>query len=791
MSRKASLAGSASLAAVILALASQGAVAQYAPGDFHNHTTCTDGTGNVDFLVNPSVNRLGLAFFMQTDHGGNGNRDCRFTDLDYSVGSNPGTTANPNVNTDGPQFGAPQDGANPKDGALWVDTIGVANLLGDATTSSIGVVTQASGQQTATSVRAMWRWQNIQQFEYPLVRRAGKANPQAIVIAGLETNNPGHEHTDVTILNGQTSPRIAALGNATALGQWEYRFDRSDTDLSGGRVITPTGLDNGANTGTTPNSLTGPTIAAGSAGWNAGAFGKGSGIQTFNGSGSTAATQAATAISVTNTAALGFANGGYGGHYKSTRGVVQLQQNFPLTSFYVPAHLERAGAFNTLGSNGFNIEHLRDFNNAGPTVAVGFESQPGHQAAYFRGEYNNCGLPAGTNGRGLTCGSSGVTGSVDPGASARRSSGGGFTYGGTGGYAAVIGGVWDNLLAEGRNWWFFGSSDYHNRGQYNQAENWRQKASSDADFQPGEYQKVYVPKANTVSAQRVVDAIRAGNAYSVEGDLIGSDLQVTASGGGQTATMGQTLVVPAGTDVTVTITGTLPSAVNNSPYSFPNPILKSASLPDQPLNAPKLDHVDFIGGAVTGIIPRNTSGAQDNWAVAPTNPAYTQPQVPGFIVNPANATEVTTALNAAAVAAPSNTAASLLVTRDTSTVARGQRFTVTYTISNVQGPRFIRARGTNLPAGIANATDGSGNPSRDDQKIKIRCTDAACPSHTALPAIPAQNAGLNTGDKAVISDVLAWSDLWFYTNPIFIRTTNDAPLRAEVNAALAKKLAGG
>ena len=35
-------------------------------------------------------------------------------------------------------------------------------------------------------------------------------------------------------------------------------------------------------------------------------------------------------------------------------------------SYYVPAHLERAGPFNPNGNNGFNIEHLRNFNNAGP-----------------------------------------------------------------------------------------------------------------------------------------------------------------------------------------------------------------------------------------------------------------------------------------------------------------------------------------------------------------------------------------------------------------------------------------
>ena len=56
-------------------------------------------------------------------------------------------------------------------------------------------------------------------------------------------------------------------------------------------------------------------------------------------------------------------------------------------SYYVPAHLERAGPFNPNGNNGFNIEHLRNFNNAAPTVAFGLETQPGHGASDARGEY--------------------------------------------------------------------------------------------------------------------------------------------------------------------------------------------------------------------------------------------------------------------------------------------------------------------------------------------------------------------------------------------------------------------
>ena len=52
---------------------------------------------------------------------------------------------------------------------------------------------------------------------------------------------------------------------------------------------------------------------------------------------------------------------------------------------------------------------------------------------------------------------------------------------------AQIGGVWDALLGEGRNWWFFASSDWHNRGMFGPDDR-----RSSQDFYPGEYQRTYV-----------------------------------------------------------------------------------------------------------------------------------------------------------------------------------------------------------------------------------------------------------------------------------------------------------
>src|SRR5690349_7503735 len=52
----------------------------YVSGDFHNHTTCSDGTISMQKLVKKATDKQdtpwGLDWFVQAGHGGNGNRNC-------------------------------------------------------------------------------------------------------------------------------------------------------------------------------------------------------------------------------------------------------------------------------------------------------------------------------------------------------------------------------------------------------------------------------------------------------------------------------------------------------------------------------------------------------------------------------------------------------------------------------------------------------------------------------------------------------------------------------------------
>lgn len=609
----------------------------YVAGDMHNHNTCTDGSVAAGYAIDRSVARgtasaggsnFDLDWFTLGNHGGSGNRDCRFSDTSANL---PGETT-----------------------TTWNQTLG-------QTIDGI-TITSLKGTANGTGSNAkMWRWQSIQEVEYPtIVNRTPLYNK--VLIEGLEWIVPGHEHVDVAVIAGQNP---SGAGNADKMAEFEYRFDRADTDAIG------------------------PVI-------------DGSANQLWPGK-----------DNVNNV--------GTAGHQKALEGIKWLQTNYPLQSYVIPTHTERQGPFNSSGTAGYNIEHFRDFNNAGPTVAFGIES-PGHFAEG---------------------GASGGSGSYKTGAV------GGGTYGMAGIYTAKVGGLWDGMLGEGRNFFIYVSSDWHSRGAGGARDSF-----TTADFIPGEYTKLYVPNAGHFSAQSIVDGMRSGNSYSVNADIVGPDLVFRAKArGDEWKTMGETLVVRPGDEVTVEMSMTVP-AENNSPYSFNNPLLEQVGI-KQPLNKPSLDHVDLITGNITGVIAPGATG----YAVA----------------NSAGTAGAAIVYNSSAAIARQIPAAQMhREHRDGESVRL--RFTTTFTAGKT--PFYIRARGTNIPVGTPNVTDTAGNPLLDANNALVSCTDAACPAH--LETV--------NGVKMVTHDVQAYSNVWFYANPIFVRPEGSPKLLVETNAELARKL---
>jgi len=397
---------------------------------------------------------------------------------------------------------------------------------------------------------------------------------------------------------------------------------------------------------------------------------------------------------------------GIQGHAKAVAAAQWMQAYYPYTSYQVPAHVERKGEWNRdKGGNntGWNIEHFRDLNNAAPTVCFGAEFQPGHQADGNRGGFS-------------------------PGNDENPLAGAfGGTYGGTGYYAATIGGLWDALLGEGRNFWFFASSDWHDKGEDGDQFS---EDTTNADFWPGEYQKdyVFVRNERRFSAQDIVNGMRSGNSFVVQGDLI-DGLEFSAVRAEKTSwgwrliersekTMGETLEVRAGDLVVVTVKVRDPEDRNHCPYTFDNPSLVQMGI-NIPLNTPELHHVDLIGGNVTGKI------------------------------DPSDLDDYTNPINPSTQILKQSLKSEMVEGRD-----GWQSFSYVF-IAEKGKDRYLRLRGTNLPPNTPNETDAVGNPLADSMAANIDCSAANCT------------------DGKLDHDVEAWSDLWFYSNPIYVDVVGD------------------
>jgi len=177
--------------------------------------------------------------------------------------------------------------------------------------------------------------------------------------------------------------------------------------------------------------------------------------------------------------------------------------------------------------------------------------------------------------------------------------------------------------------------------------------------------------------------------------------------------MGEKLTMGPNQNVTVKVRVYAPANnTNNCPYTFDNPSLAQVNI-HQPLNKPVLHHVDLISGEVTG-------------KVKPGDAKYT---------NPTNNT--------------AKVVQTVLLT-DMKDEGKGWK-SFTYTFKPTASCYF-RLRGTNMPPATPNETDKWGNPLADSLAGNVKYTPPTGGNPISLDY-----------------DVEAWADLWFYSNPIFIR----------------------
>jgi hypothetical protein len=567
----------------------------YLPGDFHQHSLYTDG-GRPFFELNRQNPNYGLDWWANSEHGGERNRD--------------GVGKYWDEYTD--ELGNP---ANP--------------ILGD--------------EEFSGGHQEMWRWQSLRDFVYPDIKILREFYPDKPIISGLEWNVPGHEHCSTAIYQYDDT--------ATAISEFEFRFDRSDDDNSRARD--------------------------GEIGILGAALAKTNGREYACGDNTCASSK--DREDAKQDAILGVE-------------WLQAMKDAGIgDAWVVPAHVERAWSY--------TIEDFRNWMDAGPDVVLGAEFAPGHQTSSDRGF-----------GRGSL---------------------GGGTYGGTGFYAAMVGGLWDGLLAEGRKFFHFASSDYH----------WHW-GDGGSDFWPGEYQKTYT-YINTKAEdeiQAVFDGNRSGNTWNVQGDLI-DELEFTVRSRGKEAMMGQTLQVKKGQMVMVKIKVHDPKSPNFCPFDFNNPSLAQVGI-EQPLNMPELHHIDLIAGTITGNVPMTVFDAEGRPDTDATDYGTDAQVIETFY-----------------------------------RVGKGSYMHFFYRFI-AEKDMFLRLRGTNLPAGVPFETDVSGNPLADSE-ANDNIYELMETEEEGYNGLTNKLLNLDLIDDLRISNinklddvVEAYADLWFYSNPIFIEVVD-------------------
>ncbi|MEV6863726.1 CehA/McbA family metallohydrolase [Streptosporangium subroseum] len=230
---------------------------------------------------------------------------------------------------------------------------------------------------------------------------------------------------------------------------------------------------------------------------------------------------------------------------------------------------------------------IRGWRDAQPSIAVGMEGAPGHQAA---------GIPKPNgpgSGRGFYDSSPGAD--SHPGYPAESYK----TFGGFDWMTATVGGLWDSLLAEGKSWWITANSDAHQvygdasdrgpgsnfdlNGKYDDPVYAGVPKLANGDFWPGYYSRTHVGAQN-VSYSSVMDGIREGRVWVDHGGLIsGLVVRARETGRGQGGvTLGDSLSIRKGARVELTIEITLANQPNWAQF------------------VPTLAHVDVIQGDVTG-----------------------------------------------------------------------------------------------------------------------------------------------------------------------------------------------
>lgn len=350
-------------------------------------------------------------------------------------------------------------------------------------------------------------------------------------------------------------------------------------------------------------------------------------------------------------------------HEKALAGVKWLAEHFPMSSYVVLNHPSRQLRY--------SIADIRDFNDAAPSVAFGFEGIPGHQKAANRGGYDR-GPFKDEEGKDIT--------------------GKARTYGGADSMIAEVGGTWDALLGEGRRFFTFVNSDFHDPNY---------------DFWPGEYAKDFayvedIDHDGIFSPVELLQALRSGNSYVAMGNLI-NGLEFSAENGRDKVGMGSTLSVDQQDEVEITIR-----------FRTPAPTINKRG------GTTTVNHIDLIAGEMHGKIDKYLNDK------ITLNPHYNEDA--------------------------NKTAKVIASFTEKDFRADGDGWNkVVYHINTEGRDMYFRLRGTNLGCDVPGETDENCNP----------LSDVHMSPNTELKAD---------------------ADLWFYSNPLFVKTSRRFALGSTLDA---------
>lgn len=304
------------------------------------------------------------------------------------------------------------------------------------------------------------------------------------------------------------------------------------------------------------------------------------------------------------------------------------------------------------GSGQVTIDQIRKLNDLAPNIVFSFEGLPGNQMGGDRGEMEDI-------------------------------------YGGADVILAEVGGIWDALLGEGRKFYTIGNSDFHFKVSSNRLYS--------SGYWPSEYVKNYIYTEGD-NFLDLANGLRAGRAFTVHGDLI-SALNFTAENSNNKVVMGGDLVTEKGDYIDLKI------SFKESDFNNYKEITAHKT---EVNNKVKLDHIDLIGGLVTG-----------------------------------KATDYNNAKN------PSTKVIARFYRDDWGPADSQGYYTISYKVK-ADKDMYFRLRGTNLPLNTQGETDENGNPLKD---IRLYKED--------FPSLEDYFNAVNDRN---------YSDLWFYSNPIFVTT---------------------